>query len=482
MPRIGRGTPTSSPSPEHAAHATPPRTPETGGGNAAGRRERPGLLGFLTRPFRGSTSSTRSSGNAGASASTEREQAPGSRAAPRTAGALLRRTPALARGHGEEVMARIAQAPAQTPGRMQDGAPSRSPARGALAPQPGRRHAPETQAAAIVRELRDAGLDLSDVRANVAAQINGDPVGLDVRAVRILGAHFPRMAELGLAGDTQLAAALHRTLSQSAPVAPRARLAPAETRPRPTGGAVRNAQPRLRAEGPPPEAPGRRGRGANTSLMGRLAGSGVDMGRVAAAIDDTMRNGRQLPEDIRGALRRAGIETHIGAGQVPMDHPLVQLRREIHLAMPEEREPSPPREQRMPRATRRPRLGIPPISSRPRAPDANAAGAATALPRLVRAQGETNAQYAWRLHYQNPEAPIAHIAADAVGAGGHFGLRQTIRSRNAEGRLPGTSDNRTPISTKRSSSPAHSPDSARSHAPHRRVARTAGQGNGACAR
>jgi effector protein HopAB len=35
------------------------------------------------------------------------------------------------------------------------------------------------------------------------------------------------------------------------------------------------------------------------------------------------------------------------------------------------------------------------------------------------------------LHYQNPAAPIEHIAADAVGPSGHHGLRQTIGELNA---------------------------------------------------
>jgi effector protein HopAB len=337
----------------------------------------------------------------------------------------------LARGHGEEVMARIAQAHAQTPVRAQDGAPSRAPARGALAPQPGR-HAPEAEAAMIVQELRDAGLDLADVRDNVAAQMNGDPVGFNVRAVRILESHFPRMAELGLAGDTRLAAALHHTLSQSAPVAPRARLAPAGARPRPMNGPELNAQTPPRAGGAPAPAPapGRRARGAPASPMARLAGSGIDMGRVAAAIDNTMRNGRELPDDIRGALRRAGIETHIGAGRVPMDHPLVQLRREIHLAMPEEREPSPPRQERMPRTARRPRLGIPPIgSSRPRGPDP--IDARTGLTMPERPLGQTNAQYAWRLHTLNPTASVDRIAAATVGPSGHLNLRATKEALTA---------------------------------------------------
>jgi effector protein HopAB len=341
----------------------------------------------------------------------------------------LQRTPALTRGHGEEVMARIARPHAETPGRTTDGAPARSPARAALAPQPGRRHAPEAQAAAIAQELRDAGLDLSDVRDNVAAAMRGDPVGFHHHASRILQSHFPRMFELGLANNP-LAAALHHTLSQSAPAAPQARLAPAGSRPRPISNSVRNAQTPPRAAGAPAPAPGRPARGAPASLMGRLAGSGIDMSHLAAAIDNTVRNGRELPQEIRGALQRAGIETHVGTGRVPMDHPLLQLRREIHLAMPEEREPSPPRAERMPRTGRRPRLGVPPIgSSRPRPPDPIAAAAGLSMPQRV--QGENNAQYAWRLHYQNPRASIEQIAAATVGPSGHQSVPRTISELNA---------------------------------------------------
>jgi effector protein HopAB len=323
-------------------------------------------------------------------------------------------------------MARIARAHAETPGRTTDGAPARSPARAALAP-PGRRRAPEAQAAVIAQELRDAGLDLSDVRDNIAAAMRGDPVGFHHHASRILQSHFPRMFELGLANDP-LAAALHDTLSRSAPAAPQARLAPAGSRPRPISNSVRNASTPPRAGGTP--APGPPARCAPSPLRGRLAGSGIDMSRVAAAIDNTLRNGRELPEEIRGALRGAGIETHIGTGRVPMDHPLLQLRREIHLAMPEEREPSPPRAERMPRAPRRPRLGIPPIgSSRPSAPDPIAAAHALSMPERV--QGETNVQYAWRLRYQNPRASVEQIAAATVGPSGHRNIQRTIGELNS---------------------------------------------------
>ena len=163
MPRIGRGSPASSPLPEHTDNATPPRRSYAGGGSAAGRPERHGLLSALGRPFRGLRSSSRAPGNPSANPLQEREPAPVSRAAPRSAAALLQRSPVLSRGHGEAVMARIERAPANTPGADTQGAPSRAPARAALTPQP----APETQTSAqvsrIVQQFRDSGVDLDSM-------------------------------------------------------------------------------------------------------------------------------------------------------------------------------------------------------------------------------------------------------------------------------------------------------------------------------
>lgn len=345
MPRISRGSATNSPSQEPVRNATSPSSPNAAGGSAAGRRERHGLLGFLARPFRGSGSSARASGPS-ASAPQQAEQAPAARAAPRTAAALLQRSPVLARGQGDEVMARIAQAPADAPGPSAQG----SPARGALTRQP----------------------------------------------------------------------------------------VPSGLQPRPTNSPVGNSQTPPRAQGSAVPSPGRRTRGANTSLMGRLAGSGIDMGRLETAIDDTMRNGRELPDEIRGVLQRAGIETHIGAGRISMDHPLLQLRREIYLATRDERDPSPPREERMPRTARRPRLGFPPIgSSRPQRAAANAAlvppeqaEANTALSLPAREDEESNLQYALRLRRLNPGASVAHIA-NAVVRGHDGNPSEVIRSLRA---------------------------------------------------
>lgn len=221
MPRIGRGNPASSPSHEQTGNATPPRSPDRAGGSATGRRERHGLLGFLRRPFGGSGSSTHALGDPSSSPQHERAQASASRAAPRTAAALLQRSPALSRGHAEEVMARLERGQAQTPDRSTEGLPARSRAQGTLAPQ-GRRAAAGTQAAhaaqatAITEQLRDAGVDLSRVRRNILASMQGNPVNFDRQAMQILQHHFPNMYAVGLGGNA-LAEALHDNLRRETP-------------------------------------------------------------------------------------------------------------------------------------------------------------------------------------------------------------------------------------------------------------------------
>ncbi|MGN6087421.1 hypothetical protein [Trinickia sp.] len=432
MPRISRGSSASPPPQESVRNPTSPSSPNAAGGSAAGRRERHGLLGFLARPFRGSGSSTRAAADSSASPAQQAEQAPTTRAAPRTAAALLQRSPALARGRGEEVMARIEPAAAETPGPIPQGSPSRAPARGTLTPPAAPRQTPETQARLVVQQLRQAGVDLDRTRRTISGGMQGHPVRIDERTTRVLEQHFPRMSEVGFFANEPLAAALVHSLGLAASEANRAQPAPAGLRPAPTNSPVRNSRTPPRPEGTaaPAASPSHRGRGANDSLMGRLAGSGIEMGRIAAAIDDTLLRGRALPDEIQGALRRAGIETHVGTGRVPVTHPLLQLRREIHLATPEERDPSPPRAQRMPRAARRPRLGPLPIgTSRPSGPDANAARGGLIIPQ--RADRESNAQFAWRLHNLNPGASVQQVAAETVGPSGHLNLRATIDQLNA---------------------------------------------------
>ena len=214
MPRIGRGYPSSSSSHEPTGNTTPRRSPDSGASGAAGRRERHGLLGLLRRSFRGSGSSTRESGESSAPPPQGHEPTPASQAAPRRAAALLQRSPVISRAHGEQVMARVAQASTEMPGRSTDATPLRSPARGTLSPQPEHRSARQTQAATIVEELRGAGVDLSHARSNISAATRGDPARFSIEALRVLYTHFPNLSSVGFDARDPLVAALRDRLRQ----------------------------------------------------------------------------------------------------------------------------------------------------------------------------------------------------------------------------------------------------------------------------
>jgi hypothetical protein len=112
------------------------------------------------------------------------------------------------------VVARVAQAPTEISGRSTDATPSRSPARGILAPRPERRSARQTQAATIVEELRGAGVDLSDVRSNISASMRRDPASFSMAALRVLHIHFPNLSSVGFDARDPLVAALRDRLRQ----------------------------------------------------------------------------------------------------------------------------------------------------------------------------------------------------------------------------------------------------------------------------
>lgn len=218
MPRISRGSSASPPPQESVRNPTSPSSPNAGG-SAAGRRERHGLLGFLARPFRGSGSSTRAAADSSASPAQQAEQAPTTRAAPRTAAALLQRSP------------------------------SRAPARGTLTPPAAPRQTPETQARLVVQQLRQAGVDLDRTRRTISGGMQGHPVRIDERTTRVLEQHFPRMSEVGFFANEPLAAALVHSLGLAASEANRAQPAPAGLRPAPTNSPVRNSRTPPRAAG-----------------------------------------------------------------------------------------------------------------------------------------------------------------------------------------------------------------------------------------
>lgn len=184
-------------------------------------------------------------------------------------------------------MALLAESLAETPGNTPDGSPSSSPARGALTPASAHL-APETRAALIVDELRNAGVDLPAVHQAISTAIHGGPLRMSAPAVYIFFQHFPRLLHDDGIGSADYMALLN-ALAQAAP---RARLAPsARYSPQPRSHA---GQASTSAAAPRPEA-----RGANTPLMARLEGSGIDMTRLANAIDRVWYIGASLPDDLR---------------------------------------------------------------------------------------------------------------------------------------------------------------------------------------
>jgi hypothetical protein len=191
----------------------------------------------------------------------------------------------LSRGHAEEIMARLERAPTQTPGRSTDGLPSRSRAQGALAPRAGHRAAAGVQAAqvtAITEQLRDAGVDLSRVRRNVLASMQGHPVNFDVQAVSVLGHHFPEMFAVGLGGNP-LAAALHDHLARET----------SESRAGASSRATQGAPARSAARGalaPPPRRSPLETQAAG--IVDQLRNAGIDLPTFRRQLSSLTQRGR----------------------------------------------------------------------------------------------------------------------------------------------------------------------------------------------
>jgi effector protein HopAB len=315
-------------------------------------------------------------------------------------------------------MARLAGSLSATPGNTPDGSPSSSPARGGLTPAPAHQVAPETRAAVIVEELRNAGVDLPAVHRAISTSMNGGPLRTNGAAVYILFQHFPQILHHGIDSANSMA-----LLDALARAAPRARLAPsapyAPHTPPHAGQASTSTST-------PAAAPRREARGANTPLMARLEGSGIDMTHLANSIDRVWRFGASLPADLRRVLQQAGIETDVVPSMGYIGHPLMELRREIHFSTGGSLDAEPPEEQRAPRTVRRRPLGGSALEGiRSRRAAATAARAELDLPE--RSPTATNAQYAWHVRARNPGASVADIAAAVAG----LGNQQVINELNA---------------------------------------------------
>jgi Avirulence AvrPtoB, BAK1-binding domain len=249
---------------------------------------------------------------------------------------------ALPRGHAEEVMAQ--QTPPRAGARAPNGSRPTSAAPGAATParlgQGATAGTTARSAEGIVEQLRSAGVDIHRAHETVSGLMNGEPLRVDGRTMRVLGQHFPDMAMLGLDGRDPLAVALRDALGRAAASSPRAGLAPPRTpqgaRQGATGGGLqRSPAPNRAARTTRPTGPGQ-SHSANQRPAGaaveRLARSGIDLRHVRDAIDNTLLWEEDLPAHVRNALERAGIDTHLEQGMSLVDHPLMQLGRAIRQA------------------------------------------------------------------------------------------------------------------------------------------------------
>lgn len=341
MPGISRTSPTHSPSAERLGNETPTRSPNRSNANdsgrASGERRRHGVLGFLTRPFRTTNAAPQAQGSVGAESSAGRDARSTPPTPPRGAAAALRRLEALPRGHGEEVMAQ--QTPSRAGARAPSGSRPTSAAPSAATPPRLEQRTRAPNADGIVEQLRSAGVDLRHAHETISGLINGEPLRVDSRTMRVLGQHFPNMVMIGLDERDPLAVALRDALGRATASSPRAALSPprAPTAPRQgaMGGGLRRtpAPPRAgEANAPTRQAGSHRAdlRPASAALE-RLARSGIDMQQVRDAIDNTLVWGQDLPAHVRNALERAGIDTRIEEGISLVDHPLMHVSRAMRL-------------------------------------------------------------------------------------------------------------------------------------------------------
>jgi effector protein HopAB len=87
---------------------------------------------------------------------------------------------------------------------------------GAATPSRGSTRESTPDASDIVRQLRSAGVDLTEAHGVVSALIDGDGARVNRRMMPVLRSHFPDMLEIGLQGNTPLALALREALSPHA--------------------------------------------------------------------------------------------------------------------------------------------------------------------------------------------------------------------------------------------------------------------------
>lgn len=412
MSGINRTGRPSSPLSPRAGNETPARSPATpdAGGPSRGRQSH-SVFGFLGRPFRRTSASTQAHEDGGAHQPHDPGHAAGGSAAPRAAAPSLRRSNALPPAFAERIVREQEAPQAEARNRPAGGTRPRLSTHRAAAPPGTAGGTPAAQAEVIVAQFRHAGVDLADAREMLSQLMHGDAVRLSAPVAAVLRSHFPQMLMVGIGQHDPLGVALHEALVGAAPPPPPAApRSPAvgQLQGRATPGSSSRPLAPPHAVNPNAPAPARQAHRTNarpsSAHVEQLARSGVDMTRLGNAIDNAVLYGQDLPADLRQALRRAGVDTHIEDNVTLIDHPLMLLRRAM----------------RRPQASAsRASAQAAPLAARPLdAGRMRPAERPAALTMPGRGVGENNGQYAWRVLTQNPGASPRAVASAVVRASG----------------------------------------------------------------
>lgn len=327
---------------------------------------------------------------------------------------MLRRSFALLRERAEELTVQGEPSRAEAQSRTTGGSTPR-PSTPSVASPPGAARLTSAQDVnrvvnRIVSDLQNAGVDLADTYRTLSNIRNGNAIRVDTRMMGVLQRYFPNILIGGVDND-RYAVALQRALGES--VSPPSRATPAPSRaqaqpqPRATGGLSQRPLTPPRGTGTNAPTRERQTHHANARPSGtwvaRMAGSGIDMSRLRSAIENNVLRNENLPNDIRHALNRAGIDTHIEAGVTLVEHPLLQLHQELVRAA----------------SARNTAGGTTPPRSVQRADRPPQASTSSALAMLERGPSEDNGQFAWRLYNRNPGVSVEDIASAVVRSGGN---------------------------------------------------------------
>lgn len=347
--------------------------------------------------------------------------------------------PATPRAHAERRNTRQEHADAAAPHAQTE--TRRTPQTPAYARAPQHQGA-TAHAESIVQQLVGAGADLAHTRTMLRNAMNGNGVAFSRAEQTIFLQHFPNMPMTGISPNSELAVelrgALRRAVRQQAAEAPARAPTPARSpTPAPASPAAASSASSQRSlfgrfarlmapnqgrsstasnastsrtpvdRSPPrvnqvPTRPDRvamrnRGNSDADAALRHLDQQGVNMGRLHTALGAHIMHGRALPEDLRRALRSAGIRPYNETSLSLMDHPLLNLNIALNRRLG-------PR----PLVAQEPRPAVPmgPASS-PRRPRDTRAATLPVMPE--REDHESNVSYGMRLLDLNPGVRVQTI-------------------------------------------------------------------------